>query len=217
MRTTITITIAAALLTAAGTIRAENAAATEPGSEAASVIADKAPGVEFTPMTRSERFRHYLTGTFGPGAAAGVGIRSVIAQVKETPTEWKQNGRGFADRLGDQYAHHIIRGTLEYGTSTVLREDDRYLPSGQTGFWSRTKYAVSSTLLARRDNGQRTFALARMSSAAGTAFITRAWQPASTSGPGSAASNFGFMVAQNAGMNVIREFWPDLKRHFHRR
>jgi hypothetical protein len=211
-----TITIAAALLTAAGIVRAEDPSDAVPAMEAAPGASGVSDGVEFTPMTRSERLRHYLLGTFGPGAMAGVGVHTALANLKDTPTEWGQGPKGFADRLGNEYAHHIIRETLECGASIVLHEDDRYLPSGQTGFWNRTKYAVSSTLLARRDNGQRTFALARMSAAAGAAFITRAWQPASTSGPASAASNFGFIVAQNAGMNVIREFWPDLKRHFQR-
>ncbi len=216
MTKTIIITMAAAVLTAAGAARAENSAGAEPGFEPVPLAADSGRGVEFTPMTRSERLRHYLTGTFGAGALAGAGLHAAADQLKDSPTEWGQNATGFADRLGNAYAQHIIRGTLEYGMSTALHEDDRNLPSGETGFWNRTKYAISSTFLARRDNGQRTFALARMSSAASAAFITRAWQPASTSGASSAASSFGFAVALNTGMNVVREFWPDLKRHFQR-
>lgn len=212
MRTSIIITMAAALTTAAGIAPAQDADKSAPEA----FTSQGARTVEFTPMTRSERLRGYLTGTFGPGSLAGALAHAGLGQLKESPKEWGQGSSGFADRLGDAYARHIIRGTLQYGASSLLHEDDRYLASGKSGFFARTKYAISSTFLARRDNGDRTFAVARMGAAAGTAFISRAWQPNSTCGAGDAATSFGFSVAGDLGRNVIREFWPDLKRHFKR-
>jgi hypothetical protein len=207
------VTMAAALTTAVQTAPAQDAS----GSDSVPVVSSSAlRTVDFTPMTRSERLRGYLTGTFGPGSLAKAAARAGLDQWRDSPKEWGQGGQGFADRLGNAYAKHIIRGTLQYGASSVLHEDDRYLASGQTGFWSRTKYAISSTFLARRDNGGRTFAFARVGSAAGTAFISRTWQPASTSSASHAASGFGFTLAGDLGSNVIREFWPDLKRCFKR-
>lgn len=197
MRISITIALSAALTAAAIT-----ASAQEPA--------------EFTPQTRSERLRNYLTGTFGPGSLAGVVAHAGFDQARNSPTEWGQGSEGFADRLGNAYAKHFIRHTLEYGASSALHQDDRYLASGQTGFWRRTKYAVASTFLARRDSGEKTFALARFGSAAGTAYISNIWQPASHSGADHIASSFGFTIATDIGTNVVKEFWPDLKRRFHK-
>ena len=213
MKTSILITLAAALTAVSGTTMAQSAIESEP----AALVAGSATGtVVFTPMTRSERLRGYLTGTFGPSSLASALASASLGQLRDSPTEWGQGSSGFADRLGNAYARHIIRGTLQYGASSVLHEDDRYLRSGKSGFWSRAGYAVSSTFLARRDNGDRTFAVARMGAAAGTAFISRAWQPDSTSGASSAVSTFGFTVATDIGRNVVREFWPDLKRRLKR-
>jgi hypothetical protein len=34
---------------------------------------------------------------------------------------------------------------------------------------------------------------------------------------GAGASSFGISIGVSVGSNVLREFWPDLKRHFRRR
>src|SRR5215831_15703118 len=211
MRTT-AITITAAMLIVAGTATAHDA----DGAENTPSVSSQPRGVEFMPMTRSERVRDYLKDTFWPGSLVTAAARAGIDQAFDKPKEWDGTASGFANRLGNVYAKHIIRRTVQFGAATALHEDDRYLSSGQRGFWNRTKYAVASTFLARRDNGDRCFAVARMGGAASSAFISRAWQPASASGMGSAASSFGFTIAGDLGTNIVKEFWPDLKRRFRR-
>jgi len=213
MRISIIVTIAAAL-TVAGTATAQDTADTDP---APAVSRSSLRLVEFTPMTRSERFRNYVTGTFGPDSLARSMARAGLDQLRDSPAEWGQGSAAFSERVGNVYAKHIIRRTLEFGATSMLHQDDRYFRSGETGIWRRTKYAVASTFLARRDNGQRTFAYARIGSAAGAAYISRAWQPSSTTDMSHAASSFGFTVATDLGANVFREFWPDLKHRLHRR
>ena len=214
MKISIIAAMAAALSTLASAAIAQDAADTEPEPAASRGSLQL---VEFTPMTRSERFRNYLTATFGPNSLATSVTRAGLDQLRDSPREWGQGSGAFADRLGNAYAKHIIRRTLEFGGTSVLHQDDRYFRSGETGIWRRTKYAVASTFLARRDDGRRTFACARIGSAAGVAFISRAWQPPSTTDSNHAASNFGFIVATDLGTNVFREFWPDLKRRLHRK
>jgi hypothetical protein len=98
----------------------------------------------------------------------------------------------------------------------VLHEDNRYIRSGKHGFWKRTGYAISSTFLARRENGSRRFAFSRIGSAGGASAISRAWLPSSLVSAGSAAGSFGTLIAFDAGSNMFREFWPELKRGFRR-
>ena len=214
MRISIIVAMAASLTTVAGVATAQDAADTDPAPVASR---SSLRLVEFTPMTRSERFRNYLTGTFGPNSLARSMARAGLDQLRDSPAEWGQGSAAFSERVGNVYAKHIIRRTLELGATSALHQDDRYFRSGETGIWRRTKYAVASTFLARRDNGQRTFAYARIGSAAGAAYISRAWQPRSTTDMSHAASNFGFTVATDLGANVFREFWPDLKRRLPRR
>lgn len=193
---------------------------TPKSAEATGVIGPFAEGAappEFAPMTASERFRLYLRRAFDPGSiiesAAGAGIR----QWEDTPKEWKHGAEGYGDRFGSAYATHFIRETLEYGASAALREDNRYIRSGESGFWKRSKHAVVYTFMARNDAGNEHFAFSRFGSAAGAAFISRIWQPHSTNSAGDGAVVFGGTIGSDVGANMFHEFWPDIRRHVLRR
>ena len=174
------------------------------------------PPREFTPMTRYERLGNYATGLvdyeslFNSLAAAG------ISQATNTPKEWGGGAEAYGKRLGNTFAQHVIRRTLQYGISAALHEDNRYFLSKETGFLHRTKYAVMSTLLARHDNGSRSFSFSRIGGAAGGAFIARIWLPPSNNTAGDGAVTFGLTMGAQMGYNVFREFWPDMKRHLHK-
>jgi hypothetical protein len=187
-----------------------------PGSDAPSAVSNVAstsPSSEFSPMTGSQRFRNYLVRIAGPQPFITAAATAGISQAKDTPKEWRGGAEGYGKRIGSAYAQHFIRGTLEYGLSAALHEDNRYFVSGQTGFLRRTKYAVVSTLRARHDNGDQSFSFSCVGSAAGTAFISRAWQPRSTTGAEDGAVSFGISMGSDIGFNVFREFWPGLRRH----
>ena len=173
-------------------------------------------GAEYTPLTNSERVRHYVKATFWPTSLVTATARAGIDQALDKPKEWDSDANGYAKRLGNVYAKHIIRQTVQFGASTALHEDDRYLASGQKGFWTRAKYAATSAFLARRDNGDRCFAVARMSGNASAAFLSRAWLPGNSSHMSSAASSFGLTIAGDIGTNFVKEFWPDLRGRFRR-
>ncbi len=173
----------------------------------------KPPAPEFPPMTRSERFRNYLVRIAGPQPFITAAAAAGISQAEDTPKEWRGGAERYGKRIGDAYAQQFIRGTLEYGISAALHEDNRYFKSDQTGFLRRTKYAIVSTLLARHDNGNTYFSFSRMGGAAGAAFISREWQPRSTTTAGDGAVSFGISMGSDVGFNVVREFWPGLRRH----
>jgi hypothetical protein len=178
----------------------------------ASAIA--APPAEFAPMTSTERLTRYVgslsdwEGVVRSAASAG------IRQASSGPKEWGGGAEGYGLRIGNSFAQHTIQQTLRYGISAALHEDNRYFISGQTGFFHRTMYAVKSTVLARHDNGSQYFSFSRLGGDAGAAFISRAWQPRSTTSAGDGATSFGISIASDVGFNVFREFWPDLKRRF---
>jgi len=167
----------------------------------------------YVPMTASERFRHYLRSTYSPGSVVGAAAAAGITQWEDKPKEWKQGAEGYGDRVGNAYAIHVMRGTIEYGASALLHEDDRYVRSPDKGFWKRSKHAVGEIFIARNDAGHERFAFSRFGGAAGAAFISRIWQPHSTNSAGDGAVVFGINMGLTAGNNLFHEFWPDIKRH----
>jgi hypothetical protein len=185
------------------------------GGDAADAVTSPPPA-EFSPMTSHERLGNYVAGLGSLEAVVRAAASAGIAQANGTPKEWGGGAKGFGERMGNAFAQHVIRDTLEYGISATLHEDNRYFVSGETGFFRRTKYAVKSTFLARHDNGSQSFSFSRIGGAAGSAFISRAWQPNSKTTAGDGAVTFGFGMITTIGFNVVREFLPEMKRRFHK-
>jgi hypothetical protein len=167
-------------------------------------------------MTHSERLRHYLTGLVDFESIVRAGASAGLKQLSNKPSEWGGGMEGYGYRYGDVFAQHVVRGTIQAGVAAALHEDNRYFVSHQTGFFHRAGYALKSTIMARHDNGEQYLSVSRFSGAAGSAFISRIWQPRSLNTPGDGAVNFGTAIGVDAGFNVLREFWPDVKRRFHK-
>lgn len=164
----------------------------------------------YTPLTQSERLHNYLKGTFSVESVIRSAAGAAILQETNTPSEWGQGGEGYARRFGNSFAQQIMRQTIMYGASDALHEDNRYVPSGRSGTGARLKYGVESTFLARKDDGTRRLSYSRLGSYVAVAFLSRQWQPPSTSGPGSAGLSFGTILGSEVGFNIAREFWPKI-------
>jgi len=164
----------------------------------------------YTPPTQSERLHGYFTGTFNVLSVANSAASAGLSQWFNIPSEWGQGAEGYGRRFASSFGTHIVQTSILYPTSAVLHEDNRYFRSGETGFGRRLKYALLSTFLARHDDGSRHFSISAITSFAGGAAISRAWQPDSTDGPGHALSSFGISIAGQAGFNVAREFFPKI-------
>lgn len=163
---------------------------------------------EYTPLTSSERWKLYFTSTFGPGAIARAAAIGGITQWEGTPKEWRGGADAYGERVGNAFAQHVIRKTLETGAAAALHEDNRYVPSTETGFFKRSKHAVMSVFVARNNAGADHFAYSRFGGAVGASFISRIWQPRSTDTSGDAAVSFGISIAADMGFNMWKEFRP---------
>jgi hypothetical protein len=160
------------------------------------------------PLTQAERFHSFVKRLFSPESVLRSAAGSAILQGTDTPHEWGQGAEGYGRRFASSYGQHITRSTLMYGSSSLLHEDNRYFQSGESGFWPRLKYALTSTVTARRDDGTRHLSYSRIVSYTATAFISRAWQPPSTRGSENAGSALGIAFGVEAAFNVGREFFP---------
>ena len=162
----------------------------------------------FVPMTEGQRFHRYLKDAFNPLSLLNSAASAGIGQWRDLPREWGRGAEGYGRRYASSYAAHIVDETLIFGASSVLHEDNRYVPSRQYGFGPRIEHALARTFLARDDHGKRRVSVSRIVGWAGTAFISRAWQPIGNRNFRSGAIDFGSSMAMAAGFNVAREFLP---------
>ncbi|HEY7338178.1 MAG TPA: hypothetical protein VH639_25040 [Bryobacteraceae bacterium] len=146
------------------------------------------------------------------GAAAGAGV----TQGTDTPTEWGEGAAGFGRRFASSYGKHIVGNIIRYPVARLTHEELYYRPSGKHGFGPRLKYALLSVVITHKTTtGKRTTNLNEISGAVGSGLISRLWQPTSTRTIALGFSSAGTSLAVDAGIRVLREFWPEI-RHPHR-
>lgn len=171
----------------------------------------------FKPLTRKERLILYMKDLVSPVHLLLAGASAGVTQLQDSPKEWGLGAQGYGIRYANYYGIATISSILQMGGEDLLHEDNLYYGSGEHGAWKRVKYAVKSSVLARSNDGRQHLSISQIGSTAAASFISRIWQPRSSDSAGSGAVNFGFSMATNAGVNVVREFLPDVTHHvFHR-
>jgi hypothetical protein len=166
----------------------------------------------FQPLTQAERNRLFGLSLVNPIWYAKGALSAAQNQFTDTPKAWEQGMSGYGKRFADIMGQYAIRKTVTFGMESIMHEDNRYFPSGKTGFWPRTGYALSSGLLARGDDGRRHPSASLLVGMASGAYLSRFWQPAGTRSVGDAAVSFGVSMAWNIGFGVAKEFLPDMLR-----
>jgi hypothetical protein len=169
---------------------------------------------DFVPMSNKQRFMEALKSELGPDNFLGSALYAAIAEGLDRPREWDTHIDGYGARVGSSYAEHFIDEAIANPLAFALHEDNRYFRSGKQGVGARLAYVFESTVLARHDNGSRGLSVSGMAGAVSAAFLSRAWQPPSTSSPADAAVSFGFILATHALGNGLREFGPRPIRKF---
>src|SRR5215831_19984584 len=165
---------------------------------------------QFQPLTQRQRTQIYLKTMINPFGYIKAGLSAGIDQWNDNPEEWGQGASAYGKRYANILGQYSIQRTVTFGLSSVLHEDNRYFNSGKSGFWPRTGYAVASGILARHDDGSLHLSVSQLGGVAAGAFLSRAWQPASQSSPGSGAISFGISMGSNMGFGVVKEFLPDI-------
>jgi hypothetical protein len=172
---------------------------------------------QFKPLTSKERLKIYSEDLFSPFQFFLAGAQAGITQAQNIPSQWGQGAEGYGRRFANYYAYATVSDMLQMAGEDLLHEDNFYYGSGEQGIWKRVKYAVKSSVLARSNDGSRHLSISQIGSIAATAFISRLWQPRTNDSAGDGAVSFGIGMATNAGVNVIREFLPDITRRVFRR
>jgi hypothetical protein len=187
-------------------------AAPDPQTSSGAASRSAATGLQpaYVPLSSSDRWRRYFWGLVNPADIVRSAAAAGINQWNDTPHEWEQGSTAYGRRFASSYGGHIVRLTIQSGVGALLDEDNRYVRCTESGFTPRLKYAVTSTFMARSHTGARKVSISAISSLVGAAFISRTWQPPSTSHASNAATALATTAGVNVGFHVAREFFPKI-------
>jgi hypothetical protein len=140
-----------------------------------------------------------------------------LYQLENQNPSFGQGVAGYAKRLAASYGDQMIGNMMTEGFIPALgHQDPRYFRLGEGTKWHRTGYALSRIFVARMDSGKNTFNFSEWGGNSIAVAISNAYYP-DTRNVSDNVSKLMIQCATDAFSNVLKEFWPDVKRYFQRR
>jgi hypothetical protein len=165
-------------------------------------------------QTTREKLDNFAKETVGPLTWGGGAFNALFSQVTNTDPKYGVNRVALGKRFGASLADIASENFFgDFVVASALHEDPRYHRKGE-GFslWYRFGYAVSRSVVIRKDTGGNTFNFDNvLGSAASSAFSNIYYPPASRNGS-AMLMHFWTDVADYGFVNLAPEFWPDFKR-----
>jgi hypothetical protein len=140
-----------------------------------------------------------------------------IGQATNGNPSFGQGTEGYAKRFGTAYCDFAVQNMMTEGIfPTVLHQDPRYFRRRSGTGRSRLGYAISRLFITRSDSGKHQFNYSEVVGGAASLAISNAYHPDGRNVADN-MSRYGVQLCFDAASNVLKEFWPDLKRKLPRR
>lgn len=166
--------------------------------------------------TNRQRIRAYLRETLGPSAFLQSAFVAGTHQFANNPPEWRQGTGGYNRRLASRFGQLAIQNSIELGLGMALRQDLGYRRCDCRGVLRRTGHALISNFTAGTRDGGSTFTAVKVASRYAGAVVSTTWYPDRYSAWGDGVRLGTLSVASGTVLNVVREFWPEIRRLFRR-
>jgi hypothetical protein len=170
------------------------------------------------PMTVKQKFQVSVRSSFDWVQYPWYGALAGISQARNSEPGYGQGAEGYAKRYASQFADGTIENFMVNAVvPSLLRTDPRYYQMGKGSVLKRTGYALSRLFVTRTDSGHNTFNVAEIGgSFAAAAISTYSYHPEADKTLSNTATVWGAQVGYDAIRIVLNEFWPDIRRKFHK-
>jgi hypothetical protein len=165
------------------------------------------PWVKITPK---QRFDYYASQTYSPFVILGSMSGAGISQGINSPKEWGQGWEAYGKRFASSWGSIIAGNTVQYAAAAAFHEDNRYFRSKSGAFKNRLGHVIISPFVAVNDHGGSRFSTSAFLGLATTSTVNLGWAPPSWRTGGSICTNAAIWYGTVAGVNLAREFFPNL-------
>ena len=178
---------------------------------------DLAPG-EPQRLTALDKFHFYVEQANSPFTFAAAGVSAGLSQTMGTSPGFNRGWAGYGKRYGAALADSQTDAFFtKFLIPMMARQDPRYKRNGREGFLQRLFGAASQVVDTVDDDGDPTFNYSQVLGTVVSASIANAYYPPESRGMRRTANRAINGLGGAAGANVLREFWPDVKRLLVRR
>jgi hypothetical protein len=163
-----------------------------------------------------DRFVSFIENTIDPITLISTGFSAGLDHASHRDPSFRMGTIGYAKRFGAEFAGQTAwRFLVDFGYPTLFSEDPRYYSLGEGSVRRRLFHAVKHVLVAYHENGKPMFNYSEWLGTASAVALSDTYHPGNQRGIAPMAHKVGLVVVQDMGMDVLKEFWPDLVHTFH--
>jgi hypothetical protein len=171
----------------------------------------------FHALTAKQKLDIAAKDSFDGAVYPTAAIYSVVYQAEDDNPSFGQGLKGYARRVATSFGDQMIGNMMTEGFApALLHEDPRYFRLGEGSKKRRVWYAATRIFVTPTDKNHMTFNFAEWGGNAVAVAISNAYYADGRT----ALDNVQRLLIQcgtDALSNVLKEFWPDVKRHFSRK
>lgn len=168
----------------------------------------------YSPLTVRQKFTIARKDTLDWPSYFTAAMFSGISQLNNSNPAFHQGVEGFAKRYGASAIDQDVGNFLtEAIMPSLLHQDPRYFRKGHGSFMGRVAYAASRTVISKNDKGAWAFNTSEWVGNGMVAALGNLYYPDEV-GFNATMQRMLSQVGTDAMSQVLKEFWPDVKRYF---
>jgi hypothetical protein len=166
------------------------------------------------PLTVKEKFVLSVKNSVAPSAILGSAFEAGIDQATNSPGGYGQGAEGYGKRFGASLATGAATNLFGgFIIASIAHQDPRFFVHGEGTFGQRLGHALSRVVVAPNDRGGYGFNWGGVFGPLGAEALANTYLPVHEQTGARTMSRYGTDLAVTAGLNVVKEFWPDIFKH----
>jgi hypothetical protein len=175
----------------------------------------QANGKTICSLNAGQKFHLFFKTTVDPVTFLGAGASAGLSQWNNDDKEWGQGAEGYGKRYAAAFTDRASRNFFgRFFYPTIFRQDPRYFRDGQGSAKGRFGHAMAHTFVARSDSGGSMPNLSLWAGTTSSVALANLYHPDRDRGFSPAAERVGTRLGVNMGMDILKEFWPEIVRTF---
>ena len=173
------------------------------------------PGAKLCTLEIRDKFRLFVDDTIDPITFLNAAFNAGLGQAQNSDPSFGQGAAGYGRRFGvnmiDQAQSEFFK---DFAYPTIFFEDPRYYRLGYGGTQRRLLHALAHAVVAHHEDGTPMPNYSEWLGTASAVALSNVYHPDNRRGFGPSAENVVVAVSEDAGFDVLREFWPEIARKF---
>jgi hypothetical protein len=167
-------------------------------------------------LSNKQRTQIYFQQTFlTAGSYAARAFSAGIDQARGEPHEWGGGFAGYGRRYAARYGEFVVQNSVLSGGNALLGLEPRYDFCRCTGFWSRTRHAISRNFVAYdRSESRLRPQIPTYTAAFAAGLLYNSWLPGQHNVWTGGAYNLLSQAGIGSGYNFVSEFALDILHAF---